>query len=388
MSCQEVVDLLRERATNSLKQARDVKVLDWEEYQDALARLCGLATVLTKYRVRRESLCEEVEGALQARTKVLEQVDAVEGMRDRLSNKRQELEKAVASLHETSRSLVKATEKLWPPAQVFFTSAESLVAARGRLEDAEKLLSGEGGYGRLLHLKNLLDGRRRTMISQVGALYPLAACTAPSSVDSGKSTSAARAPGPRQEKTGEALNPTVDAPSSARPENAAIAIAGLQLLAPLKKKPGLFDEKYDYEVSATALGYVAHVVSLVAAYLDVPLRYPLRLRASRSYIQDPAPPFDFTAADLGPVVSPSAPQSGQKSPVEFPLFSEGQELTRSAYAVFLLNKDLEQLLNGLGVEAVGPRHTLPNLSRLLTTLLCDRTVESGGGACSQVSSFR
>lgn len=80
------------------------------------------------------------------------------------------------------------------------------------------------------------------------------------------------------------------------------------------------------------------VVSLVAAYLDVPLRYPLRLRASRSYIQDPAPPFDFTAADLGPVVSPSAPQSGQKSPVEFPLFSEGQELTRSAYAVFLLNK--------------------------------------------------
>lgn len=42
-----------------------MKVLDWEEYQDALARLCGLATVLTKYRVRRESLCEEVEGALQ-----------------------------------------------------------------------------------------------------------------------------------------------------------------------------------------------------------------------------------------------------------------------------------------------------------------------------------
>jgi hypothetical protein len=33
--------------------------------------------------------------------------------------------------------------------------------------------------------------------------------------------------------------------------------------------------------------------------------------------------------------------------------------------VFLLNKDIEQLLNAHGLLVVGPRHTLPNLRRLL-----------------------
>jgi len=51
--------------------------------------------------------------------------------------------------------------------------------------------------------------------------------------------------------------------------------------------------------------------------------------------------------------------------VEFPLFAEQADGARFAYAVFLLNKDLEQLLNAQGQLAVGPRHTLQNLNRLL-----------------------
>lgn len=38
-----------------------------------------------------------------------------------------------------------------------------------------------------------------------------------------------------------------------------MAIAGLQLLVPAKKQPGLLNEKIDYETSSTALGYVGHV---------------------------------------------------------------------------------------------------------------------------------
>ena len=54
--------------------------------------------------------------------------------------------------------------------------------------------------------------------------------------------------------------------------------------------------------------------------------------------------------------------------VEFPLFAEphAAEGTRFAYAVFLLNKDLEQLLNAHGLLAVGPRtrcRTLNGCSR-------------------------
>ncbi|MED6204868.1 hypothetical protein PIB30_012639 [Stylosanthes scabra] len=54
--------------------------------------------------------------------------------------------------------------------------------------------------------------------------------------------------------------------------------------------------------------------------------------------------------------------------VEFPLFLEGQETTRAAYAVFLLNKDLEQLLNFIGAKSLGPRHILANLRELFRTI--------------------
>lgn len=75
-------------------------------------------------------------------------------------------------------------------------------------------------------------------------------------------------------------------------------------------------------------------VSLIAFYLEIPLRYPLRLGGSRTYICDYAPSVEPTSSDF---TSISLPSSSSK-PMEFPLFLEGQDSTRSAYAVFLLNK--------------------------------------------------
>lgn len=81
------------------------------------------------------------------------------------------------------------------------------------------------------------------------------------------------------------------------------------------------------------------VITLVARYFDVQLRYPIRQMASRSFIQDYCPAIEPPAVDA--VTATVAPQYGsQRSVVEFPLFSEGQDTTRSAYAVFLLNKVL------------------------------------------------
>jgi hypothetical protein len=76
-------------------------------------------------------------------------------------------------------------------------------------------------------------------------------------------------------------------------------------------------------------------VSLIASYLDVPLRYPLRLGGSRSYVLDRAPSVE--SSSLASAIS-SAPLSTTMRTMEFPLFFESQETTRSAYAIFLLNK--------------------------------------------------
>lgn len=75
-------------------------------------------------------------------------------------------------------------------------------------------------------------------------------------------------------------------------------------------------------------------VSLIASYLRVPLRYPLHLGGSHSYIIDHAPSVETTATDF----SSSATLPSNIKSIEFPLFLEGQDTTRAAYAVFLLNK--------------------------------------------------
>jgi hypothetical protein len=53
---------------------------------------------------------------------------------------------------------------------------------------------------------------------------------------------------------------------------------------------------------AAALGYVAHMVHLMAEYQDVPLRYPVRPRLSSSYVQDYTPLPQAPAPQPGGVV--------------------------------------------------------------------------------------
>eukprot|EP00727_Mastigamoeba_balamuthi_P014218 m51a1_g9419 putative uv radiation resistance-associated gene protein (527) ;mRNA; r:366727-368891 len=78
------------------------------------------------------------------------------------------------------------------------------------------------------------------------------------------------------------------------------------------------------EEVATALGNVAHLLCLSSRYLEIALRYPITPSGSRSVIRD----------DITPHASPT-----------FPLYSRGVEPKRFAYGVFLLNKDVEQVLS-------------------------------------------
>lgn len=49
----------------------------------------------------------------------------------------------------------------------------------------------------------------------------------------------------------------------------------------------------------------------------------------------------------------------------FPLYPRGVDNTRFEYAVFLLNKNVEQILNSQGIDAKNLRNTLPNLLEFL-----------------------
>ncbi|KAF2122584.1 UV radiation resistance protein and autophagy-related subunit 14-domain-containing protein [Lophiotrema nucula] len=103
------------------------------------------------------------------------------------------------------------------------------------------------------------------------------------------------------------------------------------------------------EVTSAALGYVAHIVSMLSPYLSVILPYPITVNGSTSTIDDPL----ALNATKGPALR------------TYPLFMKGVVAYRFEYGVFLINKNIEILLNSLGLKPVDIRHTLPNLKYLL-----------------------
>ncbi|KAL7285844.1 hypothetical protein ACG7TL_000953 [Trametes sanguinea] len=118
---------------------------------------------------------------------------------------------------------------------------------------------------------------------------------------------------------------------------------------------------------ATALGYAAQVVQLLAAYMGHRLVYPVTCVGSRSMIKDGI--------------------SAMVGPRNFPLFSKGVDTYRFEYGVFLLNKDIEMLMTERDLRALDMRHTLPNLKNLLLTLTDNeqRTIPGHRVASSSVS---
>ncbi|EXJ56158.1 hypothetical protein A1O7_09089 [Cladophialophora yegresii CBS 114405] len=98
---------------------------------------------------------------------------------------------------------------------------------------------------------------------------------------------------------------------------------------------------------AAALGFVAQLVHQLALYLSIFLPYALEPSASTSFI------FDPISIGLSQRKYPLHPTT---VPYKF------------EYAVFLLNKDIEFLMNRQGLRVLDIRHTLPNLKYLLYVL--------------------
>lgn len=113
------------------------------------------------------------------------------------------------------------------------------------------------------------------------------------------------------------------------------------------------------EITAAALGHIAHTLQLISFYLGTPLVYPVTPRASTSTIYDPISLLKTNARE-------AQRYGADKALRTYPLFSRGVPRFRFEYALFLLNKNIQLLLEtGFGVRVLDIRHTLPNLKYLL-----------------------
>jgi len=322
---------------------------------------------------------------------------------------------------ETARAATRAR------ASSLGTSRDALRGAEARLRDADAIVRGPHGLGRLRAAQRALVTRRWRLVGDLARVFPVTAFGASAEAADAGVFGAADEREREREASGDESSPSnathaspaaSSAPvaSNATASSLPLAVAGVPLDhtgSIARAQPRLpsgaggsgFDPGADAgatrtllndpECAAAALGYVTQATLQLASVLDVPLRYPVAPGASRSYICDLQQVF---SAEHGPEIrggggggaggEPTRSdsrdsrdvRSGSDSKsattavsgpamwrrVEFPLFAEphAAEGTRFAYAVFLLNKDLEQLLNAHGLLAVGPRHTLQNLKRL------------------------
>jgi UV radiation resistance-associated gene protein len=108
----------------------------------------------------------------------------------------------------------------------------------------------------------------------------------------------------------------------------------------------VFDDTNRDEIAA-ALGFTCTLTQMLSLYLFTPLPYPISPSSSTSTIEDP--------------ISIAITQR------TFPLYPTNVSY-KFEYGVFLLNKDIEFLMNKHGLRILDIRHTLPNLKYLLYVL--------------------
>lgn len=107
-----------------------------------------------------------------------------------------------------------------------------------------------------------------------------------------------------------------------------------------------FSDTNSDEISA-ALGFTAQLVHSLSLYVSVPLPYAIQANGSSSFIRDG--------------ISAGIAQR------QFPLHPSGAAY-KFEYGVFLLNKNIEFLMNRSGLRAMDIRQTLPNLKYLMFVL--------------------
>ena len=264
---------------------------------------------------------------------------------------RDSLEFALKVQHEVMASVIAATYSGRPPTSWCNLYTEFVTAARKRLEDRRSEIAAR-------------RDRLKTAQASLSNLHI--------ELDAGKQkrlASASRLKGLQQEI------------SAVRADLA----AGLDYILPIspsttKNAPPLLfsiagadlpnsvfpSNNSNDDVTSSALGMAAQLVNMLAAYLGIPLHYPITPSGSRSLITDWISMMRGPRACVEKVFIVDNADFGFDD--RFPLYATGVERYRFEYAVFLLNKDIEQIMQAQNVVLLDLRQTLPNLKNLLLTL--------------------
>uniref|UniRef100_A0A3P9ANQ3 C2 domain-containing protein n=1 Tax=Esox lucius TaxID=8010 RepID=A0A3P9ANQ3_ESOLU len=295
-----------ERKKNSLLQVDQSSVRNSYSVF-SLLRLHTAQRAIKQTQVTVQKIGKEIEEKLRTTAACTERKKERECMHLRLGTLRGELERQRKALGRETDLRQKERAQLQKKEEAFSTKHQSLEMERELLTEQQK----ECAAKRELFLKSnaQLTFRCRQLLSELSYIYPIH-----------------------------------------HGAHSDYVICGVKL--PNSED---FQAKDDGSV-AVALGYTAHLVLMISCFLQIPLRYPVIHKGSRSSIKD-------TITD----------KLSEKER-EFPLYPRGERF-QFEYGVYLINKNIAQLRYQHGLSTPDLRQTLPNLKNFLEHGLlvrCDR----------------
>ncbi|KAI8111461.1 hypothetical protein M9435_003962 [Picochlorum sp. BPE23] len=302
---------------------------------------------------------------------VLEKQKRITSLKNRIRELQSTHERLEDAKEKHLKKLHDMQEESKIKSQALIHTLQALVQASSKVCHSKQALEGVQGQGRIDGISTQLDARRRVILKDLGRVYDIRASSTPTNA-----LHMRRQPTSSQTELEARMDITWSGASDGesmigRPQTSAIYTVRGQRLDPASWKHAFDAEGYQWDAaidreSSIALGYAAHMVAKMSEYLDVPLRYPIVFKGSHSTIIDTyRPAGQYPDADT---IS------------EFPLFClSNKDRPRFAIAVFLLNKDVIQLLQAYNIPPHGPSHVLQNLDALISA--------SSSGASSSSSSF-
>ncbi|KAK9832431.1 hypothetical protein WJX74_010109 [Apatococcus lobatus] len=383
--------------------------MKWEEWKEAQQSLAGRQRSLQQTLDRRKHLEAQLDKAAgnretgRFRGHQLQEANAAAAAEALAADQEAKRANNAKSRDELTRRI------LGNQAAALKTVANALQAADRRLGDAISLLEREGRQKRMRAVHRALVARRCRLVAAAGAIYGLGPRTvevveAPAlgHLDvqleqgwwAGRPASAlplqngfAHPSGAQSQASSherEAASP--HSQNSSRgvtfKQEARLVIAGMEL-DPAQVEKGLegllgWDKDLEDEQNiAVALGYVAHLVDRLAAYLDVPLRYPIHPGQSVSAILEHGRHCGsyrrWRGEGLGQGHLNGLPVSGRERaddsssplyPPAHPLCLTTSDPARFGFAMYLLSQDVAQLLSAHGMDSTSASYLLHNLFKL------------------------
>ncbi|KAL6968914.1 hypothetical protein U1Q18_048086 [Sarracenia purpurea var. burkii] len=154
-------------------QQEIVKVVEWEDFEQELARLLSLSSALDEAKEKKLLLQQKLDAIIQVEAESLNRSNQLDEMREKLESRK--LVMGNTSMHVTVKeeNVKKEEERLSNEIRSLLVAGTALSVARKRLQEANRLLAGERGYVHLRNVQKLLRVRQQYMISQVSLLYPV-----------------------------------------------------------------------------------------------------------------------------------------------------------------------------------------------------------------------